>query len=232
MQVMASLILGVVFGLFFGEVMGKINFIGDIYIQLLQMTVIPYILVSLISSLGSLDMSVAKKIGIKGGLLVLFLWILSMLTLLFMPLAYPSWTSASFFSSDLISTLQAPDLLSLYIPSNPFYSMANTLVPAIVVFSIFIGVAMIGVENKKQFILSLHNVADALMNIASAVAKIAPIGIFALSAAAAGTLDIVELTRLQIFLWGYFALWLNLYYVHFAYVSGMGNTFYLWRSHS
>jgi Na+/H+-dicarboxylate symporter/ABC-type amino acid transport substrate-binding protein len=153
-------------------------------------------------------MSVAKKIGIKGGALVLFLWVLCMLTLLFMPLAYPSWTSASFFSSDLISAQKAPDLLSLYIPSNPFYSMANTLVPAIVVFSIFLGVAMIGVENKKQFILSLNNVADALMNIASAVAKIAPIGIFALSAAAAGTLDIVELNRLQIFLWGYFALWL------------------------
>jgi Na+/H+-dicarboxylate symporter/ABC-type amino acid transport substrate-binding protein len=117
-------------------------------------------------------------------------------------------TSASFFSSDLINTQQGADLLSLYIPSNPFYSMANTLVPAIVVFSIFLGVAMIGVENKKQFILSLRNVADALMNIASAVAKIAPIGIFALSAAAAGTLDIVELNRLQIFLWGYFALWL------------------------
>ncbi|HEB27136.1 MAG TPA: cation:dicarboxylase symporter family transporter [Porticoccus sp.] len=208
MQVMASLILGVAVGLFFGEVMGKINFIGQVYIQLLQMTVIPYILVSLISSLGSLDMSVAKKIGIKGGGLVLFLWVLSMLTLLFMPLAYPSWTSASFFSSDLISSQQAPDLLSLYIPSNPFYSMANTMVPAIVVFSIFLGVAMIGVENKKQFLLSLQNVSSALMNIASAVAKIAPIGIFALSAAAAGTLDIVELNRLQIFLWGYFALWL------------------------
>ncbi|NRB42261.1 MAG: cation:dicarboxylase symporter family transporter, partial [Pseudomonadales bacterium] len=64
MQVMASLMLGVAVGLFFGEVMGKINFIGQVYIQLLQMTVIPYILVSLISSLGSLDMSVAKKIGI------------------------------------------------------------------------------------------------------------------------------------------------------------------------
>ena len=67
MQVMASLILGVVFGLFFGEIMGKINIVGEVYIQLLQMTVIPYILVSLVSSLGSLDMSVAKKIGIKGG---------------------------------------------------------------------------------------------------------------------------------------------------------------------
>lgn len=208
MQVMASLILGVVFGLFFGEIMGKINIVGEIYIKLLQMTVIPYILVSLISGLGRLDMSVAKKIGVKGGGLVLFLWVLSMLTLLFMPLAYPSWTSASFFSSGLINSQQAPDLLSLYIPSNPFYSMANTLVPAIVMFSIFLGVALIAVENKKQFILSLQNVADALMNIASAVAKVAPIGIFALSAAAAGTLDIVELNRLQIFLWGYFALWL------------------------
>ncbi len=188
--------------------MANLNVIGDLYIKLLQMTVIPYIIVSLISGLGRLDITMAKNIGIKAGSLILFLWILMMLSLLALPLAYPNWTSASFFSTALISDNPTPDLLNLYIPSNPFYSMANTLVPAIVMFSIFVGVAMITVKNKDNFILSLQNLADALMNIASAVAKTSPIGIFALSAAAAGTLDVEELSRLQIFLWLYLALWL------------------------
>ena len=209
-RVIFSLVLGVFAGLFFGEPMGKLEFIGDIYIKLLQMTVIPYILVSLIGGLGRLDMEMAKKIGLRGGGLILFLWLLTMLSLLFLPLAYPNWTSASFFSTSLATEAVQLDLITLYIPSNPFYSLANTIVPAIVLFSIFVGVAMITVKDKDNFILSMHNLSDALMKIASVVAKSAPIGIFALSAAAAGTLEIDELSRLQIYLWAYLALWLIL----------------------
>jgi Na+/H+-dicarboxylate symporter/ABC-type amino acid transport substrate-binding protein len=122
-------------------------------------------------------------------------------------LAYPSWTSASFFSSSLVTEGKPIDLLSLYIPANPFYSLSNTIVPAIVLFSIFLGVAMITVNNKDNFLLSLHNLSDALMKIASVVAKSAPIGIFALSAAAAGTLEISQLSKLQVYLWVYLAAW-------------------------
>jgi len=41
------------------------------------------------------------------------------------------------------------------------------------------------------------------MGVASFVAKLAPLGIFAISAAAAGTLQVEELGRLQVFLWVY-----------------------------
>ncbi len=86
-------------------------------------------------------------------------------------------------------------------------AMANTLVLAIVLFSIFLGIVMITVKNKENCLLSLQNLSDALMKIALVVAKSAPIGIFALSAAA-GTLDVASLSRLQIYLWVYLALWL------------------------
>lgn len=209
-RVIASLVAGVLVGLFFGEPMGKLAFLGDVYIRLLQMTVIPYILVSLISGLGRLEMDMARRIARRGGGLILFLWLLTMLSLLFLPLAYPTWTSASFFSTSLVAESPALDLMSLYIPSNPFYSLANTIIPAIVLFSIFLGVAMITVSNKDNFLLSMNNLGDALMKIASVVADSAPIGIFALSATAAGTLEIQELSRLQVYLWVYLSLWLIL----------------------
>ena len=209
-RVIASLLSGIIAGIFFGEPMGHLEIVGNIYIKLLQMTVIPYILVSLIGGLGRLDMKMAKVVGIKGGGLILFLWTLTILSLLFLPLAYPKWTSASFFSSNIVADENPIRLLDLYIPANPFYAMANTIVPAIVVFSIFLGVAMITVNNKDGFILSMQNLADALMKMASVVAKTAPIGIFALSAAAAGTLHIHELSRLQIYLWVYIGAWVIL----------------------
>jgi len=209
-RVIVSLVLGVFLGVFIGEPAGKLNIIGNIYIKLLQMTVIPYIMVSLIGGLGRLDLKMAKLIGLRGGSIILFLWALTALTLTFLPLAYPKWTSASFFSSSMVAESKKINFLDLYIPANPFYAMANTIVPAIVVFSIFLGVALITVEKRKGFILSMQNLSDALMKMASVVAKTAPIGIFALSAAAAGTLHVEELSRLQVYLWVYLGAWLIL----------------------
>jgi Na+/H+-dicarboxylate symporter len=81
-RVIVSLVAGILAGLFFGEPMGKLEILGDVYIKLLQMTVIPYILVSLVGGLGKLDMQMAKRIGSRGGSLILFLWLLTMLSLL------------------------------------------------------------------------------------------------------------------------------------------------------
>ena len=208
--VILSLITGILFGILVGEPAGKLEIIGDAYIRLLQMTVLPYILFSLIGGLGRLEMDMAKRIGIAGAGLILFLWATAMLTLLTLPLAYPDWTSASFFSTSLISKPASFDPLTLYIPSNPFHSLADTIVPAVVLFSIAMGIALISVKNKDPLMQALQNLSDALMKIASFVAKLAPIGIFALSAAAAGTLDLQSLARLQVYLWVYAAAWVVL----------------------
>ncbi|HEB97888.1 MAG TPA: cation:dicarboxylase symporter family transporter [Thiotrichales bacterium] len=205
--VILSLVGGILFGMVVGEWAGKLKWIGDAYIRLLQMTVLPYILFSLMGGLGRLDLDMARRIGIAGAGLILFLWTTAMLTLLTMPLAYPDWTSASFFSTSLITPPSSFDPLTLYIPSNPFHALANTIVPAAVVFSIAMGLALISVDNKDGLLLGLQNLSDALMKIASFVAKLAPLGIFALSAAAAGTLDLQSLARLQVYLWVYAAAW-------------------------
>jgi Na+/H+-dicarboxylate symporter/ABC-type amino acid transport substrate-binding protein len=206
-RVMAALVLGVFTGLFFGEIAGILDIIGKAYVRLLQMTVLPYILVATIGGLGKLDIQIAKQIGIRSGSLILFLWFSTMLTVLCLPLAYPNWTTASFFSSSMIKEGPSVDFLTLYLPSNPFFSLANTVVPAVVVFSILFGTALITLPNKENVIDILHTLSDALMKIASFVAKLAPFGIFAIAASAAGTLYPGELERLQIHLWVYLVAW-------------------------
>ena len=64
------------------------------------------------------------------------------------PLMFPPSQSASFFSTTLLQEREPFDFLNLYIPTNPFYSLANNVVPAVVLFSIVVGVALIGVPNK------------------------------------------------------------------------------------
>lgn len=209
-RVVLALILGILTGVFFGQPAGNLKIIGSAYIGLLQMTVLPYVLVSIIGGLGRLDADMAKNIGIKAALIIVFVWLATMATLLLLPLAYPEWETAGFFSTSLVTEAKAFDFLRLYIPSNIFYSMSNTIVPAVVVFSLLAGIALINVQNKDVLLNSLNNISEILMRVASFVAKSAPIGIFAIAAAAAGTLQPEELSRLQIFLWVYLIAWVLL----------------------
>ncbi|MFV2060618.1 MAG: cation:dicarboxylate symporter family transporter [Gammaproteobacteria bacterium] len=206
-RVVLALILGITSGIVVGEPAGNLKIIGNAYIGLLQMTVLPYVIVSIIGGLGRLNASMAMNIGIKAAFVILFIWLTTMATLLLLPLAYPSWEAAGFFSSSLVSEGQAFDFLRLYIPSNVFYSMSNTIVPAVVVFSLLLGIAMIHVKNKEVLLDLTTNISDGLMRVASFVAKSAPLGIFAIATSAAGTLQPEDLGRLQIFLWVYLIAW-------------------------
>ncbi|MBU2869659.1 cation:dicarboxylase symporter family transporter [Colwellia sp. E2M01] len=204
-RVIIALILGIFTGIFVGEPAGHIGVVGDVYIRLLQMTVLPYVLVSIIGGLGRLDSAMASRIGMRAVKVIFIMWSAVMATLLLLPLAYPNWETAGFFSSSMVAEAAPFNFIDLYIPSNIFASLSETIVPAVVLFSLLMGIALIQVPNKDTLITLTTNIGDSLMKVASYVAKLAPLGIFAISASAAGTLEVSELGRLQVFLWVYIA---------------------------
>lgn len=199
-QVFIGLGLGILVGVFFGDKVALLKIGGDAFIALLQITVIPYVMIALITSLGRLTLEDAKSLGLKGGSILLVLWAVGLVVVLISPLAFPDWLSASFFSVSQIQEAQPVDFLRLYIPANIFFSLSNAIVPAIVVFSILFGLALIGVENKQKVLDFLSPVGDGLMRITGFVGQLAPYGVFAITAAAAGTIDIADLGRLQVYI--------------------------------
>ena len=56
------------------------------------------------------------------------------------------------FFGEIVATLEATppviDLVGLYISSNPFASMAGNMVPAVVLFSIFVGIGLSSVPGN------------------------------------------------------------------------------------
>jgi Na+/H+-dicarboxylate symporter/ABC-type amino acid transport substrate-binding protein len=198
-QVLLGLLLGIAVGIFFGEMVGWMKIVGDIFIKLLQITVIPYISFSLITGLGELNYEVVRRLALKGGGILLLVWAIAIVIVVLMPLSFPVWPSASFFSASLVEEAASPDFLRLFIPSNPFYSFANAVIPAIVVFSILVGISLIGVPGKQAFLDPLVVFRQVLMRITGMVAKLAPVGVFALIAHAVGTTDIADLARLQVY---------------------------------
>ena len=107
----------------------------------------------------------------------------------------------SFFSPSL-TEIREVDFIGLYVPVNPFRSMAETVVPAVAVFSVIVGIALIGIAgDKKRGMLQLLDVTStALTRVAVMVIRLAPFGIFAIAANAAGTMTPEELGRLQVYI--------------------------------
>lgn len=84
------MVLGVATGLFFGEKIEAINFVGDAFLRLFQMPVIPYVIVSLVSGLGRLTLSQAQSIFIKGGLVMLGFWAVILTVEILVPRVSPT----------------------------------------------------------------------------------------------------------------------------------------------
>ena len=118
--------------------------------QSLLILMFPLWIVSLVVGLGRLTYAEALSLATRCGLLLLVFWGMTLAVVLAIPLAFPDWETASFFSTALVQERQEFDFLKLYVPGNPFSSMANAVVPAVVLFSVALGVALIGVERKGR----------------------------------------------------------------------------------
>ena len=195
-QILIGLTLGLFVGLFLGEKASALAIIGRAYIGLIQMSILPYMVVSLMLGIGSLNYEKAAKLAITGGIVLVTSWFLAFTIVFLMPLAFPPIKGGSFFSTSLVEVAKV-DFIDLYIPVNPISSMARTVVPAAAVFSVAFGIALIGVENKKSLLDLLTATSKTLTRIAMMVVKLTPIGVFAIAANAAGTMTIEEFGRLQ-----------------------------------
>jgi hypothetical protein len=65
-------------------------------------------------------------------------------------------------STSLIEPPAPFDFLGLYIPSNPFHSLATNIVPAVVLFSVILGVGLIGID-RKQVLPDVLGIVSAII---------------------------------------------------------------------
>ena len=194
-QVLAGLGLGILVGLFLGEAVAPLGPLASSFVRLLQMTVLPYVTLSIVVNLGTLTYgagagpraSAPARCWRRSGLMALGLRV---------PLpAGPARRSTprSFFSHRAARVATPFNFLDLYIPANPFHSLANNVVPAVVLFSVMIGLALIGVEHKQPLLDVLRTASTAIARVARFIVRLTPFGIFAIAANAAGTLDVEQL---------------------------------------
>jgi Na+/H+-dicarboxylate symporter len=205
-KILLGLIAGIAVGLFFGESVHHLEIFANGFVNLLRMTVLPYITVSLIFNLGRMDARQARLLALRGGAILAALWALSILVSFLFPFAFPYVERASFFSTTLVEAREQFNFIELYIPANPFHSLANNIVPAVVLFSVLLGIAIMQLEEKTP-LLKVLNVADqAISQVTRFVFRLTPYGLFAVAAVASGTLRMTEIERIEVYLLTYVAL--------------------------
>lgn len=128
-RILLGMLLGGVAGLFFGESLVVLQPVSELYLRLSQMAVMPYLMLSLIISVGRMDTHTASKIGKWGIVLMLFFWALTLSLLAVAPSLFPTFQNASFYSNDLLMKPADVDLLKIFVPANPFDAMSKAVVP-------------------------------------------------------------------------------------------------------
>ena len=94
-QIMIGLVAGIACGIFFGEACAPLQILGNAFVGLLQMTVLPFIILSLIGGIGKLTAKQSRLLLGRIALIMLSLWALALLVVLTIPLALPAQTSSS-----------------------------------------------------------------------------------------------------------------------------------------
>ena len=199
-RIIIGALSGILIGLFFGESVAWLGMVGNGFIKLLQMTILPYIVVSLILGIGSLSFKDARSLAWKGGLLLCVFWGVALAVIMVMPVIFPTMASGAFFSASSIAPPAEVDYLSTYIPSNPFNALSTSTIPAVVLFCLCIGISMISMDKEKEPLLHILRLCcTALTKVAHFVVSLTPFGVFAIASAAAGTMTVEEFGRLQVY---------------------------------
>lgn len=213
--------LGIFCGLFFGETSIILDGLGQAFIMLLKMTILPYLSVALIHGIGSLSLLDSKALIRKGVVYMTLFWVMMISFIYLMTLMFPNFEQPLYFSRGEIVEQENQSFLSQFIPSNPFNALANDTIPAVVLFSLLFGIALMQLKNKGHLLNVLETISSALMSIACWVSRLSPIGVFALVATAAGTITFYELEKIWIYIFTYIFATVLLTFVVFPGIVGM-----------
>ena len=78
--------------------------------------------------------------------------------------------------------------------------------PAVVLFSIFLGVALIGIERKQSLLENLMLIERGLKRANQFAVSLTPIGLFAIAAQIVGTVDAAQFDQVRVYLIAYGAM--------------------------
>ena len=186
--------LGIVIGLVFGEKATIVKPLGTIFLNMIKMIVVPMVFFSITAGVASLgDLKKLRNIGVKVvGLYALTSALCVGLGLIMANIINPGkgFDLTALSQSTDYEEQAMPSIIDTLIdmfPSNIFTSFTNTNMLQIIVFSVFLGVALIMMGKEGERLLAgVQSCANAMYKITAIVMEFSPIGVCALLADSVG----------------------------------------------
>ena len=197
-QILIATFGGILFGGIVGPWSSNLKIFGDIFLRIIQMSVIMLVMSAVIVAVGRGSVGDAGKMGFHT-----FKWIIFFtLTSAFMGavrayyiqpgtgVAHMTEIGEKVAASGTLQDTSLQDTILAFFTTNIFSAMANSAMVPCIIFSLFFGVAMsqhIRDTGKTLILDWITSVNEIIVNIIKNVMKISPIGIFCLLADVTGS---------------------------------------------
>ena len=164
--------------------------LGDIFIRLLKMVIVPLVLTSIIIGISSIkDRTKIGRLGFKTFLYYISTSLIAILIGLFLANTIQPGIGATIISSaesydttQLNSSTSILDILKRMIPINPIATFANGDMLGIIFFAVFFGVTLSFVNSKHSspILNVLNSIYRVMIKMTQIIIRCAPIGVFGL----------------------------------------------------
>ncbi|QGG61911.1 dicarboxylate/amino acid:cation symporter [Loigolactobacillus bifermentans] len=225
-QIIIGMVVGIGLGLVGGQQVAGIKIVGDLFLRLIQMAVIPLIFCAVIEAIGSLPMKQLGRLGLKTAAWFTVTTILAAC----IGLVAGWWFNPGHGLHLSLAGTNAKQLLAHqpslqntilgFFPTNIFEALAKGNTIQIIVFALFFGIALSKANQNQHYqtlLTGIRQINQLLIDLITLVMKLAPIGIGALMAwvtATNGAKVILPLSKFLIlfgagtllFLFGLFAM--------------------------
>lgn len=194
-QILIATVAGIVFGSLVGPWAANLAFIGNIFLRLIQMSVVLLVMTAVAGAVGSGDGQDVGKMGFHTFKWIIIFTIISaglgvILSMVMKPGVGIDISQAAGVAKQSVKSASLQDTILNFVPTNVVQSMAEGAMVPCIVFALFVGVAMgsyarqSGNRTVVDWINGINGTITAIIKI---VMKVAPIGIFCLLANVAGS---------------------------------------------
>jgi Na+/H+-dicarboxylate symporter len=218
-KVVIALFLGSVFGLVTGQSFPLLERIGQVFIDLLKMSVGLIVLSSIITGVCHISCPAKlKRIGLRS----LLFFVLTTLIAIFNSLCVSFWIRPGEGLGMVLPknpsgvSLSMMEQIFALFPSNPFASLAQGNILQVIVFATFFACALMTCKEKGEPVLKFfESLMEVMIRLTQIVMRFAPIGVFALMASSIGQMGLELLQKLFLYLCcNYLALAFQLFVVY------------------
>ena len=197
-RILLALVLGVIAGMIWGPGAASISWLGDLFVRLIRMVVVPLVFVTLVS--GVVAMGDPAKLGSLGAKTLAIYMVTTLAAIvigLILADALQPGVGVDLSAAAPTAVQEAIPLserLLSIVPSNPIAALAEGNILAIIFFALLVGVSLLTIGEKGKPVAELmESSSEMMLRITHWVMEVAPFGVFALIAAVAGTQGVAAL---------------------------------------